>query len=658
MADNNPQRRRGPQIPPGAAAKYGLPDPEEEGLSKSEKKRRIKKILRAIQDEAKGKTRKPGQRGGGGGKKEEENDPTAYFENRVRMMRDLEAKGINPYPHKFQISMLIPAFRKAYGHLENSQKAEGDVVSLAGRISSVRKSSNKLYFFDLTADGATVQIMANAADFADAETWKTFRDNVRRCDIAGFTGIPGRTKRGELSLHPSSAQILAPCLHMLPTDFQGLTNVDTRYRQRYLDLIMNDSTRKVFETRARIISYVRRFLDARGFLEVETPLMNMIAGGATAKPFKTYHNDLKMELFMRVAPELFLKECIVGGLDRVYEIGRQFRNEGIDMTHNPEFTTCEFYWAYQDYHNLMAVTEEMLSGMVMEMFGSYVIEYHKDGKDKPPVKIDFTPPFPRVPMVAGLEEALGVSIPDLATDEARVFLDNLCKKHEVKCGKPRTTARLLDKLVGEYLEENIIHPTFIIDHPEICSPLAKYHRNKPGLTERFELFVCQRELLNAYTELNNPHVQRDRFMAQMAQKSEGDDEAQDHDEGFCVALEHGLAPTGGWGMGIDRLTMFLSDQITIKEVLLFPAMKPELPGGGGLSLDNLEERLNGNGPYLSGTAPSSADAAAFNALPADADLSEYPAVRAWRNTIAAFTANVRASWTKGKGGGNSRGGKK
>jgi lysyl-tRNA synthetase class 2 len=444
-------------------------------------------------------------------------EATQYYEQRCQSVQDLiKAGGVkSPYPHKWHSTLSITNFVSNYS---DKTIKEGDYlpeqVSVAGRITSVRKSGSNLFFFDVTSDGAHMQVIVNQQSIGNAEKLKEIDDLVKRSDIVGFKGNPGRSKRGELSLLASEVVLLSPCLHMMPRERTGIKDPEVRFRQRYLDLLINKGIREKFIARHKMLSFLRRYLDERGFVEVETPILALQSGGATAKPFKTYHNDLKLELNMRVAPELYLKNLIIGGFEKVYEIGKNFRNEGIDHNHNPEFTAIEFYWAYADYNDLMNFAEDLISSMVKHVCGSTKIKVRSRHSGEI-VEIDFAGPWKRISIVSELEKILKIKIPDVNDPKTTSFLDKLCQEKGVACSSPRTTSRLLDKLVGHFIEPDCTQPTFLMDHPQIMSPLAKPHRSLPGMTERFELFVNQYEIMNAYTELNDPFIQRSMFESQM-----------------------------------------------------------------------------------------------------------------------------------------------
>jgi lysyl-tRNA synthetase class 2 len=435
-------------------------------------------------------------------------------------------------------------------------------VSVAGRVITLRPMGKALFAHLQDATGR-LQIYLRQ-DIVGEASFKDFEELVDPGDILGVRGRLFRTNTGELTVEVKEWVLLAKSLHPLPEKWHGLKDVEVRYRQRYLDLIANEHARKVFFLRSRLIGELRRFLDAKGFLEVETPILQPIASGANAKPFITYHNYLEQNLYLRIAPELYLKRLIVGGINRVYELGKNFRNEGVDTTHNPEFTMLEFYCAYWDYKDLMVFTEELFSYLLNQLVGGLKITYQ--GKE-----LDFTPPFKRYRYFELLEEKTGKDKDFFLRDVEG--LRKLAKEIGVPKAETLTHAKLIDKVFDLLVEDELWGPCFVIDFPKLLSPLAKTHREDPDLVERFELFVAGKEIANAYTELNDPMEQRERFLEQLKEKEMGDEEAMAMDEDFIRALEYGMPPTAGEGIGIDRLVMLLADVDSIREVILFPALR-------------------------------------------------------------------------------------
>ena len=438
---------------------------------------------------------------------------------------------------------------------------EGQTVALAGRMMS-RRIMGKASFMDLRDASGRVQVYVRRDDVGE-EVYAAFK----KWDIGDILSVSGtvfRTQKGEISVHATAVTLLSKSLRPLPEKFHGLKDTDTRYRQRYLDLIVNPEVKDAFVKRSQIITAMRTYLDAQQFLEVETPVLHTIAGGAAARPFITRHNALDMPMYLRIALELHLKRLIVGGFDRVYEIGRVFRNEGMDTRHNPEFTLLELYQAYTDYHGMMDLTEDLIRTVARQVLGTAVVTYGG-------VEIDLEKPFARLSMADAVKQYAGVDFAAVADDDAAKAL---AKAHHIEYEERHRKGDILNLFFETYVEEHLIQPTFILNHPVEISPLAKRMPENPAYTERFELFIVGREHANAFSELNDPLDQRARFEAQAALKAAGDEEACDVDEDFLTALEYGMPPTGGMGMGIDRLVMLLTDSASIRDVLLFPTMKP------------------------------------------------------------------------------------
>ena len=446
---------------------------------------------------------------------------------------------------------------------DNYDAMESSDVAIAGRVMAKREMG-KAMFLDIADDKGRMQLYLKLSEIGEQPF-----DDIKKGDIGDIIGVTGfvfKTRMGEISVHCKSVTLLSKSLRPLPEKYHGLTNQELKYRQRYVDLIMNPGTRKTFELRSAFIKHIREMLDSRGYMEVETPVLNTISGGATARPFITHHNTLGIDLYLRIATELHLKRLIVGGIERVYEIGRIFRNEGMSTKHNPEFTTVELYEAYADYNDMMDLVEELLSTAAKKLLGGYMVEWQGEN-------IDLSPGWPRVTMAGAVMEHTGVDFMQLkGTEEAVAAAASIGVK--MPDGREPTWGELLYECFDQRVEEKLIQPVFITDHPVDVSPLAKRKADDSRLTERFELFICRNEMSNAFSELNDPIDQRQRFLRQAALRNAGYLEAGMMDEDFINALEYGMPPTGGMGIGIDRCVMMLTNNASIRDVLLFPTMKP------------------------------------------------------------------------------------
>ena len=481
-------------------------------------------------------------------------------EQRLDKLQRLRARGINPYPNRYHRTHTA---QEAKALFEQGKIAADSVLSLAGRIVAHR-SMGKATFIDLQDGSGKIQIY-----FRSDELGKGKYDLIQDFDIGDFIGVSGslfKTQSGEITLKVSAFAMLAKSIQPLPEKWHGLVDVEKRYRQRYLDLISNQTAKDIFLTRSRVIAAMRRFLDSRGFIEVETPVLHPIAGGARACPFITHHQALDQDLYLRIATELYLKRLIVGGFDKVYEIGRIFRNEGISTKHNPEFTMLESYEAYADYNDVMKMAEEMISGIAQEVLGTHQVSFGEN-------TIDFTLPWQRITLREAILQGCGIDF-EKRLEGGAPNLRQAMQAIGMELEETLSPAYLIDKLASTFVEPKLIQPTFVLDYPVDTTPLAKRKPDNEQLVERFEVFAGGMEIANAFTELNDPEEQANRFTTQEEWRAKfGDEEAERYQADFVLALEHGMPPTGGLGVGIDRLVMLLTNQSSIREVILFPQLK-------------------------------------------------------------------------------------